>query len=424
MSLPENDPAQLHSSPLVSPTRREFVRYSSGIAAGALFLNPMFYGATEPSPKKIRMGVVGGGFGAAFSWHQHPNCSVVAVSDLREDRRKILRDRYKCDNVYNSLTELLTDKNVDAVSIFTEGPNHVKHVEESMRAGKHVITAVPACWGTLEEAERLRKIVEETGLTYMMAETSYWEDYMISARQFYKAGEFGDISYCESEYIHDGLELLFHDAQGNKTWRYGATPMHYPTHCTAHLIGLTGERLTSVICSGYGDDNPILKDNVYNNPYWNESAMFTTERGNTFRARVWWKAPAPDGVRAEWYGSKMSFFSQRANEGKPQIYRRSKEVAKDSAGFSFQKATFEEYDQPDWYKSDLLPDSLHEDTGHRGSHPFIIKEFVDSLVEGRRPAVDVYEALAYTVPGIVAHQSALKDGECLKIPSFDREKRA
>jgi hypothetical protein len=42
-----------------------------------------------------------------------------------------------------------------------------------------------------------------------------------------------------------------------------------------------------------------------------------------------------------------------------------------------------------------------------------------SLVEERRPAVDLYEALAYTVPGIVAHQSCFKDGEQLDIPSFD-----
>jgi len=31
----------------------------------------------------------------------------------------------------------------------------------------------------------------------------------------------------------------------------------------------------------------------------------------------------------------------------------------------------------------------------------------------------VYEALAMTVPGIVAHQSALKQGEQLKVPAFD-----
>ena len=57
---------------------------------------------------------------------------------------------------------------------------------------------------------------------------------------------------------------------GKRTWRYGVAPMHYPTHCTSQLVGVTGERLTEVVCHGWGDDSRILKDNVYGNPFWNE----------------------------------------------------------------------------------------------------------------------------------------------------------
>jgi hypothetical protein len=39
-------------------------------------------------------------------------------------------------------------------------------------------------------------------------------------------------------------------------------------------------------------------------------------------------------------------------------------------------------------------------------------------VEQRKPSVDVYEAVAYTAPGIVAHQSALRNGKQLDIPQF------
>ena len=56
-----------------------------------------------------------------------------------------------------------------------------------------------------------------------------------------------------------GLEELFVE-EGKRTWRYGFPPMHYPTHCTAHLISVSGERLTHVTCVGFGDDDPILKD--------------------------------------------------------------------------------------------------------------------------------------------------------------------
>jgi len=35
--------------------------------------DPKPYVPLDPA-KKIRMGIVGGGFGAAFQWHLHPNC--------------------------------------------------------------------------------------------------------------------------------------------------------------------------------------------------------------------------------------------------------------------------------------------------------------------------------------------------------------
>jgi hypothetical protein len=49
----------------------------------------------------------------------------------------------------------------------------------------------------------------------------------------------------------------------------------------------------------------------------------------------------------------------------------------------------------------------------------LTNEFVMALVEDREPAVNLYEALAFTVPGIVAHESSFRDGEQLVIPSFD-----
>ena len=45
-------------------------------------------------------------------------------------------------------------------------------------------------------------------------------------------------------------------------------------------------------------------------------------------------------------------------------------------------------------------------------------EFVSAILEDRKPLVDVAMALNMTVAGIVAHQSALKDGELMKIPQY------
>ena len=143
-------------------SRRDFL-FRSGMALASIALAPnqLAAQATEDkergmadSSRKIRIGVVGGGFGAAFHWHRDPNCIVEAVSDLREDRRKHLQDVYRCNKLYKSLEELIKDRNVEAIAVFTGAPDHVKHCVACMKAGKHVISAVPACI-SIEQAEEL-----------------------------------------------------------------------------------------------------------------------------------------------------------------------------------------------------------------------------------------------------------------------------
>jgi hypothetical protein len=56
--------------------------------------------------------------------------------------------------------------------------------------------------------------------------------------------------------------------------------------------------------------------------------------------------------------------------------------------------------------------------GHGGSHGYLGHEFVMSILEDRQPLVNIALALNMTVAGIVAHQSALKDGELMKIPQY------
>ena len=238
-------------------SRRTFIKTGMTALAGTAFSGNLAFANT--APKKLRIGIVGGRFGCNFQWHEHPDCIVEAISDLRQDRRQKLIKRYNPKKVYNSLEEMVHDKKIDAVGIFTDGPLHVQHTEEAMKHGKHVITAVPACWGTMEQAYQLAETVKKYGLYYMMAETSYYRQQAISARKFYEAGDFGNLFFCEAEYLHPGGEVLA-IINGKRTWRYGVAPMHYPTHCTGFLVGVTGERLVDVRCIGWGDDDQILKD--------------------------------------------------------------------------------------------------------------------------------------------------------------------
>jgi predicted dehydrogenase len=396
--------------------RREFLRATSAATAGVM-LASQYARAAEPTRRKIRMGVVGGNFGNAFFWHEHPDCVVEAVSDLIPERRERLMKTYKCSKSYESLEKLILDKNIDAVAIFTPAPDHVRHVTATLKAGKHAICAVPAAQ-TLEDCQLLIDTVKQTGLTYMMAETGYYQQPTISARKFYQEGQFGKLFYVESEYMHPGIEALYFE-NGKPTWRHGSPAMLYPTHCTSHLISVSGERLTEVTCQGWGDDDLAHKNNVYNNPFWNEIGFFKTNRGNSMRIANFRKGAVKGAERAQYYGDKMSFFFNNPIGLGATIVRAGTQKEKDDGGFTRAASESEPYEVPKWWSTDLLPRPLRHDSGHSGSHTFITHEFIDSLVKGRKPTVNVYEAVAYTAPGIVAHDSSMKGGERLKIPSFD-----
>lgn len=358
---------------------------------------------------KVRIGVVGGGFGTTFLFHEHPDSTVQAVADLRAEQREALARAYRCSTAYGSLDELLADRNVDAVALFTGAPNHARHAMQALKAGKHVLADSPACW-TLDEAASLAEAVRKSGLIYMTAETSACADYVVSARKFHQEGKFGELFACDALYVPPPAALT----EDPYHWRWGLPPMRWAAHAISLLVSVTGERLAEVVCHGYPDKSDQYQENRYRNPFSRETAFFKTTAGHAFCARVWMTGAEP-GIRADWYGTKMSFIRAGA-----EIIRTAGQTETDSAGFVRKLQREEKYKQVEWWLSDMLPPPLRRATDHRNALGFITHEFVDAVLRARRPAGDVYDAVAYAVPGIIAHESALKQGQLLKIPAFER----
>ena len=195
-------------------TRRKFLSQASMTAAtlsavavpasNALGQSSDAQKSRPAAPKKVRIGVVGGGFGSRFQWHLDPDCSVVAVCDKREDRLQILKKAYGSDNLYKDYTKFLEHPGLDAVALFTPPSFHVQMAVQALKRGKHVISAVPAGL-SVEELEMLLDTVKQTGLKYMMAETSRYRQDVLTAIDLARAGKFGTIFYTESEYHHTGM---------------------------------------------------------------------------------------------------------------------------------------------------------------------------------------------------------------------------
>lgn len=345
----------------------------------------------EPfSDRKIRVGIAGYGFchfGAQFGFQHHPNVEVVAVTDLDPQRCAELAKACRCEKTYPSCEEMLDDDNIEAVFIATDAPSHVRLAIAALERGKHVAAAVPAVYGNLEDADRLFEAVKKSGKKYMMFETSYYHADLYAARQLYVAGALGKIIYSEGEYFHYfGTPIgSFNPKTGkvdNDGWRKGLPPQWYPTHSNAYHIGITGGSFTEVSCMAMPSLVPHLQaaNNDYQNPFGTEIALFRTNDGGTSRMAVAWDIPTNGGERGRVYG-------QQNNKVEVKTTR------------------------------PPLPPGIGAD-GHGGSHGHLTSEFVDAILRDRKPWVDIAQALNMTVSGIVAHQSALKDGELLKIPQY------
>jgi predicted dehydrogenase len=367
-----------------------------------------FAAATALAPavnSPVRIGIAGGNFGTQFQWHLDPDCRVVAVADPRPERRASLQQVYSCPDAYPDFRAMLAHPGLDAVGVFTPAPMHVAMAVEALKAGKHVISAVPAGLAE-EELALLLETVRKTGLRYMMAETSFYRPEIITCRRLAAEGAFGTIFHSEAEYHHEGLISLMFE-EGQPTWRHGYPPMLYPTHSTGLIIPVIRERLAEVTCVGWGDGHEVLKTNRYRNPFWSETAFFKTSSGHSARVMVSWHIAAGGTERGLFYGDRMSYVMGRP-EGSPNAIFRS------GAG----EPRAQRQQEPDHLES--LPAPMRVRTGHGNSHTFITHEFVRAILEDRHPTVNAWEAVAYTLPGIVAHRSALAGGALLKITDYGR----
>lgn len=342
------------------------------------------------SDRKLRVGIIGYGvckFGAEFGFQDHPNVEVVAVSDLIPERCAGLAAACRCAKTYPSLEELVKDQAVEAVFIATDAPNHAKHAMEALKHGKHVATAVPAAFGSLEEADKLFHAVKRSGLKYMMFETSCFHADLHAMREIYKKGGFGQVTYSEGEYYHY-MEQPIDSYCG---WRVGLPPQWYPTHSNAYHLCVTGGSFTEVSCMGVPSTVEHLKpkNNKYRNAFGTEIASFRTSEGGMARMAVSWDTPGFGGEMGRLRGQRGTF------QGK----------------YEGLEKTLPNLSRPP------LPPGVSPG-GHGGSHGHLMNEFVNAILQDRTPMVNIAMALNLTVGGIVAHHSALKGGALLKIPQY------
>ena len=390
---------------------------------------------------KLKVAIIGGGqFSSSFIhlFQAHPFVEEVALVELNPERRASIAAKFSIKQTFASLSELW-DSDFNAVAIFTPRWTHAQIALEAIQNGRHVYTAVPMGI-TQEEISQLVEASIKTKLTYFMAETSFYYPAVVFSRKKFAEGQMGKFVYGEGEYLHD-MSHGFSDAyaaNGGDDWKSTASfpPMLYSTHSVSTILSVTGAQATSVTCIGLKDTagDGIFDSNVsmWKNDQSNQIALFETSDGGVMRIaelRRVGTAPLESTVRMSIFGTEGSFEQQVGYAS--WATKNSFDIITDEIG------TFSDVENPYSLKPDYIPPNLWDggfarvhdrsqlpkefvglSNGHGGSHQFMVDDFVMDAVGERKAPMNVIDAARFTIPGVLAHQSAQIAGQKLQIPQY------
>jgi len=390
----------------------------------------------------IGIGLVGlGAFGSEFAelFRSHPLVDRVALCDREPERvrkfaeRESFREKFHGSDACDSFDEVL-EADLDAVAIITQPWLHAEQAVRAMEAGLNVYSAVPVVMlpdgaEILEWCDRIVETSRRTGRLYMLGETTWYRPETMYCRRRASEGAFGDFVYAEGEYFHDvdlpscnlrDVQKARTSSTSGKEWLEVARkyrergvvggPMHYPTHSMSGPVSVMQAHMTKVSALGFRgpQDDPFFAGDRFAD----ETALFQMSNGAAVRICEYRLIGVMGREMFNILGTDGAFFGGEGRWGE------SRWIDKTSAT----PLTVDEMRDP-------LPDEVYEAFvgcsktsnaygGHGGSHAYLVHEFVDAVANERQPAINAWEAVRYMAPGVMAHKSALKDGEVLDVPDW------
>ncbi len=344
----------------------------------------------------LKTGVVGlrRGLGLLRMFAAHKETQVVAVCDIDEERAASVKEQMGIEAVYIDYGEFL-EHDLDIVVVATPMPFHVSQSIAALESDKHVLCEVIVA-NSMDECEPLVKAVKKSKKKYMLAENCCYWYFVEKWAEMAAAGKIGKPIYAEAEYVHDTRSLM-RDAEGNPRWRAKRPPIHYCTHSLGPILTVMNDRCVSAVGMSTGVNvAPDL------GAIDMEVGLFRTEKGSVIKilrgasierepAFHYYSIYGTEGCLETARGADKTFAYFKGSDGMTELpYRRDHPEAPDSAAAG----------------------------GHGTCEYYMVKAFIESIVNDTRPPIDIYRALDFSLPGFCAHISAQQGGKMVDIPDF------
>jgi predicted dehydrogenase len=191
--------------------------------------------------KKIRMGMIGGGFGA-FIGDAHRRASRICNDyeligglfdvDIEKSNQFAKSEGLAPDRCYRSVDEMIkaelalpADKRMEVVAIVTPNALHYQFAKNLLNAGFHVVCEKPMTM-TVEEAEDLESIVKKTKLTFALTHTYTGYPMVRQMRDLIAKGTLGTIQRIDAQYYQGWINSIIHGTESRITGVWRLDPKH------------------------------------------------------------------------------------------------------------------------------------------------------------------------------------------------------
>lgn len=159
----------------------------------------------------MKMGIIG--FGSMAQWHKDTvntmdNLEIAGIWDKKESARQRAKDDGL--HVYNSLEDMLCDKDITFVLISTDNDVHAPIAIQAMRAGKHVVCEKPITLSS-ELLEEMIAVSKETGKLLTVHQNRRWDKDYHTVRKIINDDTIGEVFRIESR-VHGSRGI-------SDTWR-------------------------------------------------------------------------------------------------------------------------------------------------------------------------------------------------------------
>jgi len=354
--------------------------------------------------KKLRVGLVGirraTGYGRLFM--QNRRTEVAAVCDIDGGHLEAAAKAFslKESSLFSKYDDFV-NADIDVVFIGTPISLHVEQTIKALENNKHVLCEVTA-GQTVKECEKLYLAVKKAKAKYMMAENCCYYYYLQQWQKMIRKGRLGKVFYMESEYLHALRDLIYERKTRKPYWRASRPPLHYCSHSLGPLLMFL-ENDYIVKATGAGKGINILPD-VGPGAIDMQAALFETKKGVTIKLLRSSVYSGPYSLYFSAYGVKGFMESGRAGsamEGRVYIEGKNRLPANMNCSNVSPKAGEEQ-----------------QKGGHGASEYFLVRDFVRCIDNDTQPPIDIVKALDMTIPGIIAHEAAIKGNVWLDVPRF------